>query len=126
MEETLFEKIGGKNAVELASIKLYYHILEDDRIKDFFKDIDLKKQSTKMTAFLTYIFGGPSLYTGRNMRKAHKNVVEQGLNDEHVDAMLENVHITLNEMEIPVDLQKQVLARLEKHRDDVLCRNKAA
>ena len=126
MEATLFEKIGGKNAVELASIKLYYHILEDERIKDFFKDIDLKKQSTKMTAFLTYIFGGPSLYTGRNMRKAHKNVVEQGLNDEHVDAMLENVHITLNEMEIPVDLQKQVLARLEKHRDDVLCRNKAA
>ena len=126
MEETLFEKIGGKNAVELASIKLYYHILEDERIKDFFKDIDLKKQSTKMTAFLTYIFGGPSLYTGRNMRKAHKNVVEQGLNDEHVDAMLENVHTTLNEMEIPVDLQKQVLARLEKHRDDVLCRNKAA
>ena len=126
MEQTLFEKIGGKNAVELASIKLYYHILEDDRINNFFKDIDLKKQSTKMTAFLTYIFGGPSLYTGRNMRKAHKNVVEQGLNDSHVDAMLENVHITLNEMEIPADLQRQVLARLEKHRDDVLCRDKAA
>ena len=126
MEETLFEQIGGKNAVELASIKLYYHILEDDRIKDFFKNIDLRKQSTKMTAFLTYIFGGPSLYTGRNMRNAHKHVVEQGLNDSHVDAMLENVHMTLNEMEIPVDLQKQVLARLEKHRDDVLCRTKAA
>lgn len=122
MEQTLFEKIGGKNAVELASIKLYYHILEDDRIKDFFKDIDIKKQSIKMNAFLTYIFGGPSLYTGRNMRKSHKSVVERGLNDSHVDAMLENVHTTLNEMEIEPDLQKQVLAKLEKHRDDVLCR----
>ena len=122
MEQTLFEKIGGKNAVELASIKLYYHILEDDRIKDFFKDIDIKKQSIKMNAFLTYIFGGPSLYTGRNMRKSHKSVVERELNDSHVDAMLENVHTTLNEMEIEPDLQKQVLAKLEKHRDDVLCR----
>lgn len=122
MSETLFDQLGGKNAVELASIKLYYHILEDDRIKDFFKNIDIKKQSVKMNAFLTYIFGGPSLYTGRNMRKSHKAAVEHGLNDSHVDAMLENVHITLNEMEIAPDLQKQVLAKLEKHRDDVLCR----
>lgn len=122
MEETLFDKIGGKNAVELASIKLYYHILEDDRINGFFKDIDIKKQSIKMNAFLTYIFGGPSLYTGRNMRNSHKAVVERGLNDSHVDAMLENIHTTLNEMEIEQDIQKQVLAKLEKHRDDVLCR----
>lgn len=122
MEQSLFEKIGGKHAVELASIKLYYHILEDDRINEFFKDIDIKRQSNKMNAFLTYIFGGPSLYTGRNMRNSHKSVVEKGLSDEHVDAMLENVHITLNEIGTPPDLQKQVMAKLEKHRDDVLCR----
>jgi len=122
MEQSLYEKIGGKNAVELASIKLYYHILADDRINKFFGNVDIKKQQIKMNAFLTYIFGGPSLYTGRNMRKAHKNVVENGLNDEHVDAMLDDVHKTLNEMEIAADLQKQVLAKLEKHRDDVLRR----
>ena len=72
--------------------------------------------------FLTSLFGGPSLYTGRNMRAAHKNVVERGLSDEHVDAMLENVHTVLNEMDIPPDIQKQVFAKLEEHRDDVLCR----
>ena len=122
MEDSLYEQLGGRNAVELASIKLYYHILEDDRINHFFKDVDIKKQSVKMNLFLTYIFGGPSLYTGRNMRKSHKAVVEQGLNDSHFDAMLENVHATLNEMEIAADLQKQVFAKLEKHRDDILCR----
>ena len=122
MDQTLYEAIGGKNAVELASIKLYYHILEDDRINKFFEGIDTQKQALKMNAFLTFIFGGPSLYTGRNMRAAHKDVVARGLNDQHVDAMLENVHTVLNEMEIAPDLQKQVLAKLEEHRDDVLCR----
>ena len=122
MKESLYEAIGGKNAVELASIKLYYHIMEDDRINKFFEGIDTKKQAIKMNAFLTYIFGGPSLYAGRNMRAAHKKVVEKGLSDEHVDAMLDNVHTVLNEMEIAPDLQKQVFAQLEKHRDDVLCR----
>ncbi len=63
-EPTLFEKIGGKNAVDLAAIKLYYHISEDDRINKFFENVDMRKQSTKMTAFLTCIFGGPYLYTG--------------------------------------------------------------
>ena len=122
MKESLYEAIGGKNAVELAAIKLYYHIMEDDRINKFFEGIDTKKQAIKMNAFLTYIFGGPSLYAGRNMRAAHKKVVENGLSDEHVDAMLDNVHTVLNEMEIAPDLQKQVFAQLEQHRDDVLCR----
>jgi len=122
MDKTLFEQIAGKHSVELASIKLYYHILADDRINKFFGDVDIVKQSRKMNAFLTYIFGGPSLYTGRTMRNAHKKAVAPGLSDEHIDAMLENVHITLNEMEIAPDLQKQALAKLEEHRDDVLCR----
>ena len=122
MKESLYEAIGGKNAVELAAIKLYYHIMEDDRINKFFEGVDTKKQAIKMNAFLTYIFGGPSLYAGRNMRAAHKKVVEKGLSDEHVDAMLDNVHTVLNEMEIAPDLQKQVFAQLEQHRDDVLRR----
>ena len=122
MNQSLYEAIGGKNAVELASIKLYYHILEDERINKFFEGVDTKKQALKMNAFLTYIFGGPSLYTGRNMRAAHKDVVQRGLSDEHVDAMLENVHTVLNEMDIPRELQEQVFAKLEQHRDDVLCK----
>ena len=122
MKESLYEAIGGKNAVELAAIKLYYHIMEDDRINKFFEGVDTKKQAIKMNAFLTYIFGGPSLYAGRNMRAAHKKVVEKGLSDEHVDAMLDNVHTVLNEMDIAPNLQKQVFAQLEQHRDDVLCR----
>ena len=122
MDTALYEEIGGKNAVELASIKLYYHILEDKRISKFFEGIDMKKQALKMNAFLTYIFGGPSLYSGRSMRNAHKNVVAQGLSDEHFDAMMENIHITLNEMEIAPDIQKKVLAKLEEHRKDVLCK----
>lgn len=90
----------------LPLLNFNYYILEDDRMNKFFKDVDMKKQSIKMNVFLTYLFGGPSFYTGRNIRKAHKNVVANRLNDEHVDAMLDDVHKTLNEMEIGADLQK--------------------
>ena len=71
---------------------------------------------------MTYIFGGPSLYRGRDMRRAHKNVVEKGLSDEHVDAMLECVHKTLKELKIDEEKISKVTNVIEKHRNDVLNR----
>ncbi len=120
MDQSLYEKIGGEETVTKAANFLYVNILHDDRIKDFFDDVDIDKQKRKMTAFLTYIFGGPSLYLGKDMRRAHKDAVEHGLSDEHVDAMMECVHTTLNEIGIEKDLVIEVINKIEQHRDDVL------
>ena len=122
MNPTLFEKIGGKEIVEKASHYLYVNILSDDRINHFFEDIDIEKQKRKMSAFLTYIFGGPSLYLGKDMRRAHRNAVASGLGDGHVDAMMECVRKALNELDIDSDAIDEVIQTIEKHRDDVLNR----
>lgn len=122
MNPTLFEKIGGKEIVEKASHFLYVNILSDERINHFFKDTDIEKQKRKMSAFLTYIFGGPSLYIGKDMRRAHRHAVEGGLGDEHVDAMMECVRKALNDLNIDNDSIDEVIQTIEKHRDDVLGR----
>ena len=122
MDQSLYEQLGGKKTVEKAATFLYVNILRDDRIKDFFKDVDIEKQKRKMSAFLTYIFGGPSLYLGKDMRRAHEHAVANGLNDEHVDAMMECVTATLHELNIENDLITTVINTIEKHRDDVLNR----
>lgn len=122
MDQTLFEEIGGKETVENASAILYVNILRDKRINSFFKNIDIEKQKRKMSSFLTNIFGGPSLYLGKTMRKAHKQVVENGLNDEHVDAMVECVSATLKELDIDTKIINKVMEKIEEHRDDVLGR----
>ena len=120
MDQTLYEKLGGKETIDKASHFLYVNILRDEKISPFFKDIDLKKQERKMNAFLTYVFGGNSLYTGKNMRSAHKHAVESGLNDEHVDAMIECVCQTLREIDVNENLIGSVVQAIEKHRKDVL------
>jgi hemoglobin len=122
MNKTLYEKIGGKKTVEKAAHFLYVNILKDDRINIFFKDIDIEKQKRKMTAFLNYIFGGPSLYIGKDMRRAHENVVAKGLSDEHVDAMMECVSKALTEIDIDKETIGEVIKTIEAHRDDVLNR----
>jgi len=74
---TLFEKLGGAAAVDLAVDKFYQRVLQDDRIKHFFADVDMVKQRAHQKAFLTYAFGGTDKYDGRYMREAHKELVEK-------------------------------------------------
>ena len=122
MNPTLFEKIGGQETVEKASHFLYVHILQDEHIKHFFKDIDIETQQRKMSAFLTYIFGGPSLYIGKDMRRAHKNAVGDGLGDSHVDSMMECVRKALSDVQVDEESIEEVIKTIETHRDDVLGR----
>lgn len=120
---TLFEKLGGKAAVDLAVDKFYARVLNDDRIKHFFAHTDMKKQRSHQKEFLTYAFGGSDRYDGRYMREAHKALVEeQGLSSEHFDAIAEDLMETLKEMGVPDDLLAEVagVAAAPQHKKDVL------
>jgi len=120
---TLFEKLGGAEALSAAVDKFYVRVLADDRIKYFFNGTDMKKQAGHQKMFLTYAFGGVDSYPGRGMRAAHQKLVdEQGLSDKHFDAVIENLAATLAEMGVTDDLIAQVAAVAETIRDDVLCR----
>ncbi|MBD2214110.1 group 1 truncated hemoglobin [Calothrix sp. FACHB-156] len=108
---TLFEKLGGAAAVNLAVDKFYERVMQDDRIKHFFADVDMVKQREHQKAFLTYAFGGTDKYEGRYMREAHKDLVEkQGLNSEHFDAVAEDLMETLKELGVPEELLAEVAA----------------
>lgn len=120
---TLFDKLGGAAAVDLAVDKFYQRVLQDDRIKHFFADVDMVKQRAHQKAFLTYAFGGTDKYDGRYMREAHKELVEkQGLSSEHFDAVAEDLMETLKEMGVPAELLDQVaaIAAAPQHKRDVL------
>lgn len=121
--ETLFEKLGGAAAVDVAVDRFYERVLKDDRIKHFFANTDMQKQRSHQKAFLTYAFGGTDKYDGRFMRESHKDLVEnQGLNSTHFDAVAEDLMITLKEMGVSDDLLAEVaaVAAAPQHKKDVL------
>jgi hemoglobin len=119
---TLFEKIGGRDAVKAAVDIFYNKVLADDRIKHFFEGIEMDAQRRKQILFLTYAFGGPSNYDGKNMRDAHEALVAKGLNDSHFDAVVENLGATLTELNVPAELIAEAAAICETTRNDVLCK----
>jgi len=62
-------------------------------------------------------FGGPSNYTGKDMREGHKHL---NLTEEHFQAVAGNLKATLEELNVPSDLIDQVIAIAASTHDDVL------
>ena len=118
----LYEQLGGADAVEAAVDRFYRKVLMDARVASFFEGVDMDKQRAKQKGFLTMAFGGPHNYTGKAMRTGHAHLLKMGLNDSHVDAIIELLGATLREMGVAEDLIRQVAAIAESTRNDVLSR----
>lgn len=119
---TLYERIGGKAALDAAVDLFYQRILADGRISHFFDGVDMNLQRGKQKAFLAYAFGGATRYTGRDLRTSHAHLVEMGLNDSHFDAVAENLVGTLEQLGVTQDLINEVVEIVGPTRDDVLGR----
>ncbi|HSI35561.1 MAG TPA: group 1 truncated hemoglobin [Tepidisphaeraceae bacterium] len=119
---TMYEQIGGQPAVEAAVDLFYRKVLTDDRVSRFFDDVDMDRQSAKQKAFLTMVFGGPANYTGLDMRRGHLHLIARGMDDSHVDAVIELLGETLAELGVPAELIGKVAAVADSVRDDVLDR----
>ncbi|MFQ5470037.1 MAG: group 1 truncated hemoglobin [Gammaproteobacteria bacterium] len=122
MSDSLFDRIGGEAAVNAAVDIFYRKVLADDRINTFFEDVDMERQAEKQKGFLTFAFGGPNNYTGKDMREGHAHLVEKGLNDSHFDAVMENLGATLKELNVSDELIGEAAAIAESTRNDVLGR----
>ncbi len=119
---TLFEKLGGSAAVDATVDKFYRRVLADDRISEFFDGVDMVQQAAKQKAFLTMAFGGPNNYTAQDMKNGHAHLVARGLNDDHFNAVVEDLGATLKEMGVSDELIGEVAAVAETTRESVLGR----
>lgn len=118
-EKTLFEKIGGMDAVNAAVDIFYKKVLADESINHFFTSTDMDKQLGKQKAFLAYAFGAPLAYTGKNMRDAHSHM---SLTEDHFNAVAGHLVSTLQDLSVPQELIDEVVAVALTTKDDVLNR----
>jgi len=115
--QTLFNRIGGMNAVDAAVEIFYSKVMMDDRINHFFFHIDMTKQSGKMKAFLAFAFGAPFPYPGLAMREANQHM---HLTEDHFNAVAEHLASTLKELNVPQPLVDEVVKVVMSVKDDVL------
>jgi len=119
---SLYDQLGGEPAVSAAVEVFYRKMLTDERVARFFDHVDMDGQMAKQKGFLTMVLGGPNHYTGKDMRAGHKHLVARGLNDLHVDVVIEHLGATLAELGASPSQIAEVAALANSVRDDVLDR----
>ena len=95
---TLFEKLGGKTAVQAVVGGFYKKVLADDQLKGFFKDTDMPKLEQSQINFLTMALGGPNNYKGASMKDTHKGM---GITDHHFGLVAGHLVATLKGAGVP-------------------------
>ena len=119
---TLYERVGGNSAVVAVVNLLYDRIIKDPLLLPFFDGIDLRRQKSKLVAFLSTVFGGSTRYSGEDLRQAHGHLVARGLSDQHFDAIADHLQSTMEELSVPATLVEEIMAIVETTRNDVLNR----
>ncbi|WP_069470705.1 group I truncated hemoglobin [Candidatus Marithrix sp. Canyon 246] len=120
---SVFKKIGGKDVVDAAVDRFYVYMLADERVKDFFTNVNMDKQRQHQKDFIAYSLGADGGYDGKDMGAAHQQLVDQqGLSDLHFDATVENLVKALQDLNVPKDIIKEAGKIVESTRNDVLCR----
>ena len=119
---SLYDRLGGEAAV-MAAVDLFYDkVLKDPLTKPYFVKLDMAAQIKKQVAFMTWAFGGPVEYKGRDLRTAHTELVKEGLGDQHFDAVAKHLDSTLRELGVSEPLIQEALSIVASTRKDVLNR----
>lgn len=120
--QSLYEQLGGDAMVAKTVTRFYDKVVADPLLRPFFEGMDMRRLQAMQKAFLTTAFGGPNAYTGRDMRRAHERLVQQGMSDAHFDAVMKHLDSTLAEQEVNKPLRDWARALTESMRKDILGR----
>ena len=120
MIDVLYDLIGGREAVYAATESFYTKVFADDTLRPFFKSTDMTQLRARQSMFLSMLFGGKIVYTGKDIHYAHRHAREQGLNDGHFDRFITHFGEALREVGVDAAKIARVTKLLESRRTAVL------
>src|SRR5690349_12862858 len=94
-KETLYERVGGEQALVAALDRFYEHVLADAELKGFFASADMERLKAQQLDFLGQAMGGPARYRGPDMRVAHR---QMAVAQRHFDRVAGHLQLTLQEL----------------------------
>jgi hemoglobin len=82
MSDTLYDRIGGHEALTVVVDDLYVRILDDPRLAPFFTGTNMSRLKGRQVEFFATALGGPDPYVGAPMKQVHQG---RGILQEHFD-----------------------------------------
>jgi len=117
MDTSLYERLGGTDAINTVAVAFENRAAKDDRINQKFARTDLNRLTKEFVDQLCQDTGGPCQYTGRNMTETHANM---GVTSGEFDAFMEDLVATLNEFNVAKADQEQLLGLLKPMESEIV------
>ena len=117
MERTLYDRLGGIDAITAVVESFRDRVAADDRINLKFVRTDLVRLRKELIDQVCEATGGPCRYNGRSMKEAHAGMaVTKG----EFDALVGDLVKTLDEFKVPDREQSELLAILGPLESDIV------
>lgn len=107
--DSLYQQLGERSGIADIVEDLLYLIVEDNRINERFRGVDIRQFHSHLTDQLCELSGGPCSYTGRGMRESH---ADMNVTDTQFNALAENLILAMEKNDIPTGAQNRLISKL--------------
>lgn len=119
-EKTLYERLGGYDAISAVVNDLLPRLVSDSRLGRFWEnrgEDGIKREEQLLIDFLCSSAGGPLLYTGRDNKTSHKGM---GINESDWTLFMGHINATLDKFQLPQQERSDVIEFIESTREDIV------
>lgn len=116
-DDALYQGLGGQAGIEKIVASFIPLIQADERIKESFKDSDMKNLKLRLEQQFCVLGGGPCVYKGKDMATIH-----DGLNvtNAQFNAITEDLFVAMEKNGVPSRVQMKLVAKLAPMQRDIV------
>lgn len=116
-EKSLYERLGGIDAIKAVVNDFAGRVLADERVNKKFAKSDAPRLVLHLQEQVCAATGGPCKYTGADMKTAHKNMK---VTDGEFTALVEDLVATLDKFNVPAQEKGELLKILGGLHDQIV------
>jgi len=116
-DKSLYERLGGKPAIQAVVDDFIGNVAADSRINGFFAQSDIPRLNRLLVEQICAATGGPCQYSGRDMRTAH---ADMGITEQHFNALVEDLVASLDKFNVPEREKNELLGALAAMKGEIV------
>jgi len=114
---SLYERLGGYDAIQAVVDQTIKNIAADRRINRFFAGANIPRLRRMLADQICVASGGPCVYAGRDMKSAHAGM---GIRSSHFNALVDDLGRALKKFKVPRREQRELVALLGPTKRDIV------
>ena len=117
VDKSLYERLGGKEAITAVVDDFVGRAAADKRINGFFAKANVPRLKMMLVDQICEATGGPCKYTGRDMKSAHQSM---GITNADFDALVGDLVASLDKFKVGEREKQELLAALGPMRKNIV------